>query len=373
MKRLCLIFLVSILTLTGCWDQRQFKNVKLALSIGIDQGSNGEIVKTVSVPTVSGGGEGGEISETIQILSTEGHTMLDAREKIDRMLDQSFNPSKMKVVILGEDIAKKDIYPVLDSYYRNPNSNLNAHLAIVEGEAKDVLSFKGAGEARISEYLKGILNGATAASRTTGENLQMICAELVEEGEDFTVPLMKLDEENNTIKFNGLGLMSGESYSGVKLSPEQAPLLMLMMGYKGRVAQLTKKVNEHQKEKILDYITVEVMKYENDLKIHPSEDEVRVDIQLDLDVRVVEYPHDHLVSEKVIDELNSKLKETLTNEAEEIFTVLQEANSDVFSIGRKIQAYHPKVWEKIDWKEKYPEVQFNPEINVKIQQHGIVN
>ncbi|GGF16700.1 germination protein KC [Halobacillus andaensis] len=373
MKRLCLIFLVSMLTLTGCWDQRQFKNIKLALSIGVDQGSNGEIVKTVSVPTVSGGGDGGQINETIQTLSTDGHTMLEARDKIDRMLAHSFNPSKMEVVILGEDIAKKDIYPILDNYYRNPNSNLNAHLAIAEGEAKDVLSFKGGGEARISEYLKGILDGAAAASRTTGENLQMICAELVEDGEDFTVPLIKLNEDDNTIKFNGLGLMSGDRYSGVKLSAEQAPLLMLMMGNKGRVAQLTKKVNEHQKEEILDYITVEVMKYNKDLKIHPSEEEVRVDIVLDLDVRVIEYPHDHLVSEKVIDDLNGKLKETLTTEAEEIFSVLQEGNSDVFAIGRKIQAYHPKVWEKLDWEEMYPEVQFNPEINVTIQQHGIVN
>ncbi|WP_431800377.1 Ger(x)C family spore germination protein [Halobacillus andaensis] len=372
MKKLWIILIISMLVLTGCWDQRQFKNVKLALSIGLDEGENGELKETVSIPTVRGGGEG-NIEERIEILSSDARTVLDARNQIDRMISHSFNPSKMEVLLLGEELAKKDIYPLLDNFYRNPNSNLNTHLAIAEGTAREVIEFKDTGELRISEYLKGILQGAEAASRTTGENLQMICAELVEEGEDFTLPIIARDDEEDTLKFNGLGLMDGKRYTGEKISAEQAPLLMLMTGRKGRTAQLTKKVNEGQEEPILDYITVEVMKFKNDLKINPGKNEVKVDLTLDLDVRVMEYPHDHLVSDKMIKDLNKKLTETLTAEAEEIISITQEANSDVFSIGRRIHAYHPKVWESLDPKKMYQDIQFNPEVNVKIQQHGIVN
>ncbi|MCP3026837.1 Ger(x)C family spore germination protein [Halobacillus sp. A5] len=371
MKKLSLLLIISALILSGCWDQRQFKNVKLALSIGLDEGSNGQMTETVSIPTVRGGGEG-PLEETVQILSSDAHTVLDARDKIDRMISHSFNPSKMEVLLLGEDLAKKDIYPVLDNFYRNPNSNLNAKLVIVEGTARKALEFRGAGEMRISEYLNGMLEGAEAASRTTGENLQMICAELVEEGEDFTLPLIKFDEEEVALEFSGLALMSGEKYTGEKISAEQAPLLMLLKGIKGRFVQLTRKVDDNEEE-ILDYITVEVMKFNDDMKINPSKDEIKVDISLDLDVRVTEYPHDHLVSEKVIEDLNKKLSEVLTAEAEQIISKLQEANSDVFSIGRHIHAYHPDVWKQMDWKTMYPEVQFNTEVNAEIQQHGIVN
>ncbi|MCP3032405.1 Ger(x)C family spore germination protein [Halobacillus sp. A1] len=371
MIRFIICNLCTLLILTGCWDQRQFKNVKLTLTIGYDEGEEGEIYETVSIPTVKG--SEGIVEETVQVLSSDARTPLDARDKIDQMISESFNPSKVKVVLIGDELAKSDIYPLLDNFYRNPNSNLNAQLTIVEGTAKEAINFNSTGDTKISEYISGILKGASSATHAHADNMQMLWGELIEEGEDFTLPLLKVDEESDVIKFNGLGLMREDYYTGIKISPEQSTLFLLMEGNKGNVARMTRKVLDDQPTPILEYITFQVLDFDRKMKIRPEGKEVNVDMALNLDIHVTEYPHDHLVDEKIIEDLNNDLSNILTEEASEIFSITQEANSDVFSIGRMLKAYHPDVWKELDWAEGYKDVTFNPKVEVTIQNHGIIN
>ncbi|MFC7320097.1 Ger(x)C family spore germination protein [Halobacillus campisalis] len=371
MKRFIICILCTLVILTGCWDQNQFKNIKLTLTIGYDKAEEGKIYETVSIPTVKG--SEGVVEETVQVLSSDARTPLDARDKIDQMISQSFNPSKVEVVLIGEELAKSDIYPLLDNFYRNPSSNLNAQLAIVEGTAKEAINFRSTGDTKISEYIGGLLKAATSSTHAHGHNMQMLWGEMIEEGEDFALPLLKVDEESNVIKFDGLGLMHEDYYTGIKIPPEQSTLLLLMQGNKGNVARMTRKVRDDQPTPILEYITFQVMDFDRKLKIRPEGDEVNVDMTLNLNVTVTEYPHDHLVDEKIIEKLNKDLSNVLTEEASEVFNITKEGNSDVFSIGRMLKAYHPEVWKEMDWAEDYKDVTFNPKVNVTIQNHGIIN
>ena len=68
-----LVVVISLLLLTGCWDERQFKNVKLVLTIGFDKGEDGGITETVSIPTIKRSAEGGS-EENVQIITTEAST-----------------------------------------------------------------------------------------------------------------------------------------------------------------------------------------------------------------------------------------------------------------------------------------------------------
>ncbi|TGB05381.1 Ger(x)C family spore germination protein [Halobacillus salinus] len=369
-KRL-LIILCALVLLTGCWDERQFKNVKLVLTMGFDEGEDGKIVETVSIPTINRASEG-QSQERVQILSTEANTPLEARDFTDQSISESFDPGKLRVLVIGEELAKKNIYSVLDEFYRNPSNNLNAHLAIAKGKASEVLSYQNISDTRISEYISGLLEGAEASSHTTGENIQLICAELFEPGEDFSLPLLAVDEEKQSIKFSGMGLFHGNHYSGIDIPVGQATMYLLLQGYKGKSAHLTKKVSDKFEDERYNYVTVNVIKYKRKVDIKAEGDTVSTDINLKLRVRVVEYPADHLDKKSTIDELDKKLSETLTKDAEEIIGMMQEANSDIWGIGRQVRAYHPKVYEKLDWKETFPNMKITPKVDVEIVQHGII-
>ncbi|MGP4061855.1 Ger(x)C family spore germination protein [Halobacillus sp. H74] len=372
MKR-WLVAVVCLMMLTGCWDERQFKNIKLVLSMGYDVGEDGGIIQTVSIPSVRRSVEGpGE--EKIQVISTPAHTPRDARDKLDQMISETYDPSKVKVIVLGEELAKNDIYPLLDELYRNPNSNLNAYLAIAEeGTAKDVIATRNLSENRISQYVAGLLEAAVYSTHSTGENLQLLCAELVEPGIDFSVPMIKIDEEKQMITFSGMGLFNDKKFTGEKIAPEQSTLYMLLQGKMGKVARMTAKVSDKHEEEILNYVTVNVMNNNKDLKLEVKGNEITAQLKLKMKVRIVEYPSDHLYVKGKIEGIRKNLSEVLTAESEKIIGQIQEANSDVLGIGRRIKGFHPKVWKELDWNEEYPEITIKPKVEVEILQHGITN
>ncbi|WP_281976096.1 Ger(x)C family spore germination protein [Halobacillus litoralis] len=372
MKR-WLMALICLLMLTGCWDERQFKNVKLVLSMGYDVGEEGGIIQTVSIPSVRRSVEGpGE--ERIQVISTPAHTPREARDKLDQMISETFDPSKVKVILLGEELAKKNIFPLLDELYRNPNSNLNSYLAIADdGTARDVIDTKNTSETRISQYIGGLLEAAVYSTHATGENLQLLCAELLEPGIDFSVPMVKVDEEKQLITFAGMGLFHDKQYSGEKIEPDQSTLYMLLQGKRGKIARLTAKVSDEHEEEMLNYVSVNVMSSNQDLKLEIKDNEVTAHLKLKMKVRIVEYPSDHLYVKGKVGRISNKLAEVLTAESEQIVSQLQEANSDILGVGRRVKAFHPKVWKELDWDKDYPEITIKPKVEVEILQHGITN
>ena len=372
MKGRGLCMLIALILLTGCWDQRQFKDVKLVLAKGFDQSEDGKIRETVSIPSVDRGTDGPG-QEHVQIISTEADSVRDAREKIDQTIANSFDPAKLKTIVLGTDLAKNGISPILDDFYRNPDNNLNSYLALVDGKAEDMISLQNPSEMRISSYISGLLDAAVVSTHFTGKNLQNIWSDLLEPGADFTLPMLAVLEESQLISYRGLALFHDDIYTGKYLDPEQSELLMLMEGYKGKFARLTRKVEEHEGNKLLDYLTFNVMKAKQKVKISAKDSQVSAKVDLHLRVRVVEYPSNHLDSPAKVEKLNKILSKELTKDAEDIFHSLQESNSDVFSIGRKVKAYYPGVWDKVDWDKTYPEMKIEPKVSVDIQETGVIN
>ncbi|ARI78195.1 Ger(x)C family spore germination protein [Halobacillus mangrovi] len=363
---------LCLVLLTGCWDQRQFKDIKLVLAIGFDKNENGGIQETVTIPTIQRSTDG-PASELIKVVTTSGDTPREARDYTDQMVAESFDPSKSKVILLGEDLAKDSIQPVFDQFYRNPNNNLNAYIAVIEGKAEDAIRLSPENETSFSSYASGLLEGLVTSTHSTGENIETLHGELLEPGVDFAVPLLRVDEERELLNFIGLALFHKDKYSGEYIPAHHTSLLMLLEGKRGRVTNITEKVTDEEENHVRNYITVKVMKNEHDIKVKVEGDQVTANINLNLKVRVVEYPRNHLTDKKTIKELNKKLSEILTEDSKEVLATIQEANSDVFYIGRKLQAYHPEYWNKVKWGEEFPNINIVPNVKVKIVQYGVIS
>ncbi|MFZ0473870.1 MAG: Ger(x)C family spore germination protein [Halobacillus sp.] len=372
MKRKSICILTCLVLLTGCWDTRQFKDVKLVLSIGFDQNDDGTLTETVSIPTVRRSTEG-PTSETIQILTTEGKTPREARDHTDQMIANTFDPSKAKVILIGEELAENSIQPIFDQFYRNPNNNLNAYIAVVEGKAGDAIRMTPTNQSSVSKYISELLQGQINATHSTGENIEVLHGELLEPGIDFAVPLLSLETEQNLLNFEGLALFHKDAYTGKFIPNHQTTLLMLLEGIRGKLASFTLKVTDEEENAIRNYLTFRVMRNKQNMKVKVENDQVTADISMKLKIRVVEFPSDHLTSKKKIKVLNKKLSELLTEQAEEIIAIIQEANSDVFQIGRHVHSYYPDYWEKVKWGEEFPNITITPKVEVDIVQYGVIS
>lgn len=373
-KSMCLALIAFAVFLSGCWDQRLFKDAKLALAGSFDTAKKGQLRLSVSVPNISKTSQGPG-QEMIQILSVVAHTPRAARVKLDQETAKQFDASKMKVVLIGQALAKKKIYPLLDIFYRDPESALSANLAIVAGRAKDALTVNASGETKPSNYLSGLLDGArTSTFAGKEETIQGITGKMKDPGTDVTIPLLKVDKQKGVVKVTGLALFHGESYTGKYLSPPQSTLFLLMKNQMGKIARLSEKVYKHKKPDLSNYITIEVKDRHPKIKVTVDHHgKVSAMVNLRLNVRAIEYPQDRLDTEKEINMLDGRLSKLLTKHAQGIINKLQKNNCDAFGIGRRLMAFHPDLWKQIDWEKLYPHFTFTSKVEVNIVQHGIIN
>lgn len=364
--------IAAMFFLSACWDQHLLKDVKLFMAASFDLTADGKILDELSAPNInknpgSGPAEGHTIATGI------GNTPREARGDADRKNDKIFDASKLRVLIIGSELAKQDMYSVLDLFYRDPKSSLSAKVVIAEGMANDVLRLD-VEEGKISSYLFDLLKSQEIASLIPEENIQSICAEMFDPGEDFTLPFLRPNDDGKTASALGVALFNGKKFTGHVLTGDEAVIFLLLDGNAGKSPKFTKRIAESESEEFSpqNFVSFNVKKANETLEVKVDNQRVIADINLSLKIEITDYPRNQLYKKQEIAKLNKKLSELMTNDAVEAIKVLQEANSDSFGIGRRLIAHYPEYWKQVDWKKEYPNVSITPHVDLEIIGHGII-
>ncbi|TYS71010.1 Ger(x)C family spore germination protein [Sutcliffiella horikoshii] len=368
----CLI--LSVLLMTGCWDQRLLKDLRLAFTVAFDLGENDEIVSHIAIRESEKLSVGGQPSQaTVAVVEGKGLTLRDTRLSLDKRIPGEFSPSKMRVYLMGEELAKKDIYSILDILYRDPKAPLGAKLAIIEGKAADILQMKSIKETLLTEAVSQLLVNSEKNTIIKNETVQTVCPTMFDPSADFSLPVLKKIETSD-IEVIGMGLISDRSYTGITLDDKQSTILLLLANEKDKVAQVNMFVHPEEENLQNRYMTLSVSKAKSHVKatVHSPTD-IKVTIDLKITGAIAEYPKNHLVDKKKVKELEEKATQHFLAKSEEVIKIIQDANSDILRIGQHIRVHHNKTWKDIKWREVYPTIEIVPNVTVEITGTGIIN
>ncbi|MGX5634542.1 Ger(x)C family spore germination protein [Bacillus thuringiensis] len=374
MRKKAVICLVGIFwLLTGCWDQHLLKNTCLVLGIGLDAAEEDKVDTTAVLRILKAESPGsGKTSSTNVIYSTIGNTLRESRTNIEKQLGGEYAPNKLRVLVMGEDLAKKDIYPNLDILYRDPRNSLSAKLLIVKGTAKELLSMKKAKEIFISQQLLETVNQAEEHTLIPRESIQSICTDLFDPGKDFALPYIT-KKGSNSFKILGLALFHDKVFTSKVLQGEDATILLYLDGEDGKVARFTLKTNPEEERHQKQFISINTFLKNHDLRVKVDKrHKISAKITLKINIIVMEDPLNRFSEQIVIKRLNRKISKQLTQRAHFVIKELQQTNCDYFGIGRKVMAYYPEIWKKIDWGDTYPIIDINPKIETEIIGTGIM-
>ncbi|MEW5553430.1 Ger(x)C family spore germination protein [Peribacillus frigoritolerans] len=369
------LFMISIclLLITGCWDQNLMKDATLIQTITFDQTDEGEFLLGFAIPNIYRNSmDSGQETEAInsENLSTVANTPREGRMKLNTEIPGNLDSSKNKLVLFGEQFAKGDIYPSLDVIWRDPRSSLSAKLAVVKGKAFDTLSIQPRVESNISQNILYLIRSTETNTIIPDESIQTLASEILDPGEDIVLPLLEIGRNGTTIDVAGVALFDERKLSGT-LSQEESTLFLLLNNKKGKHARFTKYVNGNKELKMNNFISLNVDHIKRKLNVSVNDrGEVFVNLNLHLKVIVEEYPIGNVPNK--VDQLNNKLSNTFTNNAEEVIKKLQEANCDAFGIGRRLIAFHHDTWKVKDKTNYFKDVKFKSKVDVEIIQHGIV-
>ncbi|MDP1420174.1 Ger(x)C family spore germination protein [Peribacillus simplex] len=369
------LFMISIclLLITGCWDQNLMKDATLIQTITFDQTDEGEFLLGFAIPNIYRNSmDSGQETEAInsENLSTVANTPREGRIKLNTEIPGNLDSSKNKLVLFGEQFAKGDIYPSLDVIWRDPRSSLSAKLAVVKGKAFDTLSIQPRVESNISQNILYLIRSTETNTIIPDESIQTLASEILDPGEDIVLPLLKIGRNGTTIDVAGVALFDERKLSGT-LSQEESTLFLLLNNKQSKYARFTKYVNGNKELKMNNFISLNVDHIKRKLNVSVNDrGEVFVNLNLHLKVIVEEYPIGNVP--KKVDQLNNKLSNTFTNNAEEVIKKLQKANCDAFGIGRRLIAFHHDTWKEKDKTNYFKDVKFKSKVDVEIIQHGIV-
>ncbi|MCY7673639.1 Ger(x)C family spore germination protein [Bacillus safensis] len=374
---LTLLMCVSLIFMPGCWDQNLLKDISLVLTSAVDQGEDDNARYSITYRKVQQSQsmqQGNTGSYLTTVLTTEAPTLRKARSNFSRSVDQKIDMSKMRVLLIGDEFAQNRLLPYLDMFYRDPKSPLLANMAVVQGgSCVELINSLLKEKLIVSDYLNNLITSASHSSQVAPKNIQNVRSKMLQTGEDFTLPLLYYDKSKKLTSVRGVALFDNEKKKG-ELYAQDAILLTVMDGKMGNYANFTKKVRNDMKSKENNYITVQVTDSKRDIKIvNPDHRNVTFSLEFEFTTSVLEYPKDNLDTDKKIEMLNKRLSAIFTKDAEKVIAALQEANSDVLSLGRKYRVRHYDEYMKMNWVTDYPKVKIIPKVKVNITQTGIIS
>ncbi|MFY0762240.1 Ger(x)C family spore germination protein [Metabacillus dongyingensis] len=357
--------LVICLVLTGCWDQERLAKKALVNGISFDKGENGKILGTVRVLKLVNKG-GGQFEAIDELIRSEGLSANEIGQSINMMTSGQLDTSKANIIIIGEEIAKEGIIPLLEPFYRSKRAYLSSKVIIGKGSGVEILSTEKEMSPIAFDILQ-MIDSAESSSVIPEVTIFSLWSDMNDPGKDIMVPFV--EKTQGKLKVAGLAFFNGGKYSGLTISDKEAPILMLLLDKLHKRNNIELQIKD--KDARNNPLSIHVTKVKRRVKaeVNDISKEITYSMNLSISVNISSYPHH---SNKAVDikKLDKQLSSLLTQQAELITKTLQESNSDVLSIGRNIESNYPALWKRVDWQKDYKNVKIKPEIKVKIIDTG---
>jgi spore germination protein KC len=364
-----ILLLCCLILMSGCWDSRYLKDTQLIYSGSFDLEEDGQVKTSVSIPRADTGKD--QQAQT-RVVTAIGNTVRQSRLRIDHEVSGRLDAAKTRVILIGEEAAKTDVYSFLDIFYRDPRSPLNAYIAITSGKAGPYLKVNVENHPLVSEYLRDLIEAGEQATIFPVTNIQFVCPILFDPGQDVIMPFLNIKEDSEDIHGNQIALFNERKFSGT-LGTEEGTMLLLLMDKLKRTANFTVKVTDDKYPRVNNFITVQVSGIERDLTVVEEADGIHADINLTIKVNAIEYPEDGFAEREITVELNEKLGDHFQEVANRTMKQLQEANCDALGIGRELMAFQRDVWlRNTNWKEIYPNIELHAHTKTEVVKHGII-
>nr|WP_284646666.1 Ger(x)C family spore germination protein [Paenibacillus chinjuensis] len=373
------------LILSGCWNRREMNELAINMGLGIDKvGKEYRITAQVVNPreVAAKGGGGGESAVTVYQAS--GVTIFDAIRRITEESPRRLYMSHLRVLVLGEGLAKQGIGPVLDYLSRDHELRTDFYIVVAKDtRAEEILKVQTAiEEVPANKLFTSMYESQKSWAPTVTVTLDKLITDLVSEGKNPVLtsvkligkasnPQVKTNQTPNPqprIKLSGLAVFRKDKLIGW-LDEEQSKGYSFLID---KVANTVGRITCPDGGKL----NLEIVRTKTDTKgrVVNGKPEIRIDIHSEGNIGEVQCQID-LTKPETITELeniaNERLKQIIL---QTINTVQKNYKTDIFGFGETIRRSDPKGWKQIreDWDKLFPEMTVQVNTDNQIRRLGTV-
>lgn len=355
------IMIICLLLLTGCWDFVDINNKCIVISLGIDYVNeniefSGEIAKLAASP--EGKEEKAQPANVYNLLSY-GKTFEEARIEYDAINPYPVFLGATRVVVFGENYAKRSIEPYLNRVDRLFDYRKTLLIVVSKEPPKELFQVKTEKDISVGFLIEDIIEHLRVKGETlypsVGELLSYIAFEKI----GYVIPYIGIVE--GSIKYLGLAAMKDSKLVGIIDLMDTDGILYLL----AEKPVLSEVINSTKNEKNPYSFRISIKKR----KITTDYINDKTSISIDLDL-VAELRYQYYI-EPISDEEVKRLENMISEKVkEDIISIIKRAQKefecDIFQFGKQFRAKHHELYRQLDWEEEFIRADVNVNVKTKI-------
>ncbi|MTI48876.1 Ger(x)C family spore germination protein [Sporosalibacterium faouarense] len=385
--RLCILLIMFLVTSTlpGCWDKVEINERAFITAVGIDvyqpskdeekvKGELGMEAKdkytiTYVFPNIEAVGKGGQ-GQPRFIVASVGMTPYETTRGLRTRLHQVLFFQHMKVLVIGEDVAKDStmLKEMLDSVERNNEINRKVNVLVAKGKAEDILNVQSQFEPDIGLYISSISEASEGSARFNPLPLGELLKSL--HGNKRTL-MPRVVPGKNDLKVAGSAVIKNYQLIGWLGELENRGAMFL----KNKVKADTVVVIDYDNKVVIPYVITESETKQTGT-IEDGKIKLKYDIKMEGDLS--QYKMD--TSEDVMDDkflrgVEKQVEEAVKMQLDNTVKKIQkEFKVDVIDAGEYFSKYKPHIWNTVkdDWENIFPDIEIEVTVDSKIRRIGLI-
>lgn len=387
-QRGILILVLIALLLSGCWNRRELNDLAIAVGYGIDKaGSQYHVSIQVVDPGEVAAKKGASGRTPVTLFHTKGPTVFEALRKMTTVSPRKIYNSHLRILVIGEDLAREGIGNVLDFLSRDHELRTDFFIVVAKGthSAEEALKILTSIEKIPASHMFNSLKASAKAwAPSITVTLDQLISDLVSQGKHpvLTGVELKGDQQigetrNNVeeigtaafLQYTGLAVFKKDKLIGWLNEEESKGNNFIVDEVKSTVGHLACPGGGK--------LALEVIRSQTKMKGKMENGKPKMDIDTRIEVNVGEVACNVDLTktdtiyelERISEQAVKALMEKSVHKAQNKYKV------DIFGFGEAIHRAEPEAWKtlKKNWDEHFTKMPVSIKVDTKIRRLGTVS
>lgn len=368
-KIACVLVILFSLLQTGCWDAREIDELAFVLSIGLDKAEDGfKVTAQIASPDTyskTPSGSGNQKAKPYWIISGTGKTIFEAIRNMSAVSSRRIFWSHIKVIVIGEEMARSNTLEIFDFFSRNPEIRLRALVAVTPGEAAKTIDIIPETEKDPSLYMEKIIENRSLNGKSYMVMLKDFLEDYLDPNVGSVTSRITLDKSKSPhfLKSSGAYIFHGGKMSGSLTEGETRGLLWIKNQMKDSIMVVNCPY---------DYkpVTLEIKKAKTSLKGNLHDGIPNFKIEVSVYANITEQScYTNFNDVQKLNKLERAMEVSIAKDIKSTVTAAKNEQIDFIGLSRTLHSQHKDEWHKIssNWNELFKTSEVNIAVKVDIR------
>lgn len=392
-KILIIIIILLPIFLTACYDKEEIDSITYVIALGLDRGEHQKLKITMQYFTINEKSEGESANEDTASITLEASSIMEGINLVNNSIDKKLSFSHTKLMVISEKLATEgNLINILKPLQNSKEFRPNVYIAVCKGSSRKYLkAIENLKKSNIARYYKSIFSSYKYSGyyytspkddfyhKMCDKHVSAVVPYVAEnesrnnskiENNIFLAGKMNEEGKETKIQIMGLAVFNKDKMVGVLTGMEATHFLMIIGEFKqalytvedplakNRMINVSLKAYKHPKIRV------------NTKNGNPT---VTIDIKLNGEYLYFESDVDYNQKDKNAILVNY-IEHTIATKIKGLLNKTSKDFGSDICLFAKYARWNFKTWqewEKYNWNKKYPTIQFNVNVDMKIKMTGM--